>query len=120
MKIYVTHSSSFDYQNELYKPLRESDLNNQHQIFLPHEEQAEPVSSKILIQEVDIMLAEVSFPSTGQGIELGWADAFGTKVIFLHKKDHKYSSSIKIISDDIFEYDDSADLISVLSGLLSS
>lgn len=34
MKIFVAHSSNFDFKNELYLPLRNSDLNNKHKIFL--------------------------------------------------------------------------------------
>lgn len=37
MRIYVTHSSGFNYKNELYLPLRNSALNEKHEITLPHE-----------------------------------------------------------------------------------
>ena len=33
MKIYVGHASSFDYKNELYKPLREMNLEGVGSIF---------------------------------------------------------------------------------------
>jgi len=33
MKIFVAHSSNFDFKNELYLPLRNSSLNNKHIFF---------------------------------------------------------------------------------------
>ncbi len=111
MKIYVTHSTSFDFKNELYKPLRESELNDLYEIILPHENSEEPFSSKEFIPTCDIILAEVSYPSTGQGIELGWADKAGKKIICFYKSGTKYSSSLKVISEIFFEYDNVESLI---------
>lgn len=74
MKIYVSHTSSYDYTNQLYTPLRLSKLNSRHEIFLPHEPNEVPINTKAIIEACDIVLAEVSYPSTGQGIELGWAN----------------------------------------------
>lgn len=114
MKIYVTHSTAFDFKEELYKPLRESELNTLHEIILPHEKNDEPFSSKEFIPTCDLIFAEVSYPSTGQGIELGWADKEGRKIICFHKSGTKYSSSLKTICDTFFEYDSTESLINFL------
>jgi hypothetical protein len=37
MKIYICHSSSFDYKKERYEPIRRSELNNKYEFILPHE-----------------------------------------------------------------------------------
>jgi len=84
MKIHVVHSKSHDFKNELYKPLRNSELNKEHQIFLPHETE-ELIKTKELIKQADVIIAEASFPATGLGIELGWADAFDRPIICLYK-----------------------------------
>lgn len=119
MKVYVAHSSDFDYVNKLYKPLRESRLNAVHDFFLPHEKgQAE--DTKELMKECDLLLADVSKPSTGEGIEIGRAEAIGLRIVFVYEKGSKVSSSLKFVSQEIIEYSDSADLIEKVSSILSA
>lgn len=97
MKVFVAYSSSYDFRNELYKPIRESELNNQYECFLPQEKGPEPVTIDI-IKNSDVLVAEVSYPSTGQGIELGWAYVYKVPIIYLCKKGHKVSNSIHKLS----------------------
>ena len=111
MKIYVTHSTSFDYKKELYKPLRNSNLNAKHDIALPHEKSSELFDSKKYLDKCDLVVAEVSFPSTGQGIELGWANVKNVPIICFYKRGTKPSGSIKAVTDKIFEYTNSDNLI---------
>lgn len=112
MKIYVSHSRNSDYQNELYKPLRESELNKLHEIILPHENSETPYNSKELLskKQVDLVIAEVSHAATGQGIELGWADAFEVPIICIYKSNAKLAGSLIVISSDFIEYNNSKDL----------
>ncbi|CAN5189909.1 hypothetical protein BH09PAT2_BH09PAT2_03930 [soil metagenome] len=120
MKIYVTHSSSFDYQKELYQPLRNSHLNDLYEITLPHEKSAEQFDSKELIKECNVILAEVSYPSTGQGIELGWANIYVIPIICLYKKGMKPSDSLRTISNTFIEYENSREMVQKLSEYLSN
>ena len=115
MKIYVAHSSSFDFRKELYTPLRASKLAKLHQLILPHEASSTPMSSKDLLKTCDLVLAEVSYPSTGEGIELGWADMLGIPIICLCKAGYQYSPSLKVVTQKIIEYSDSEDLIKKIS-----
>ena len=57
MKIYVTHSTSYDYHKELYLPLRQSPLDNLHDIVLPHEDGPEINDSKSIISNSDLVIA---------------------------------------------------------------
>ncbi len=111
MKIYVSHSKNFDYTNELYKPLKEAKL--PVEFIFPHDDISKPFNSRELFQnhKVDYVLAEVSLPATGQGIELGWADIFNVPIVCIYKKGSKPADSLKIISGDIYEYDNLTDLI---------
>jgi len=113
-KIYIGHSKSFDYQNELYKPLRESELNKRWEIVLPHEEgnpNLELFDSKEGLKECFIMIAEVSYPATGLGIELAWAHSYGIPIICIYKKGQKISASIKVLNPVFVEYNDKSDMI---------
>lgn len=120
MKIYVTHSKNFDYHKELYQPLRESPLNNNHEITLPHENNTKPFQSKPFIKTCDLVLAEVSYPATGQGIELGWADMYNIPIVCLYKKGTKPAGSLKIVTDTFIEYLNSKDMTDKLSDYISS
>ncbi len=111
MKIYFGHSKYFDFRSELYHPVRNSGLNKAHEIIFPHEESDMPTNSKEFLKTCDLMIAEVSFPATGLGIELGWADAFDIPILLIHKKGSHISNSSKLLTDNIIEYSDSEDLV---------
>ena len=119
MKVFVAHSSSYDFKNELYIPIRQSSLNNQCEFFLPQEKGPEPVTIDI-IKNSDILVAEVSYPSTGQGIELGWAYVYKIPIIYLRKQGSTVSNSIFKLSSTIIDYTDSHDMIEKLSKVLIS
>lgn len=109
MKIYVSHSKNFDFENKLYKPLRASELNTKHEIFLPHE--GEWVDTKESMKSFDLILAEVSEPATGQGIELGRADVYGIPIVCIYEEGKKISNSLKFITEKFVEYKDPQDMV---------
>lgn len=113
MRLYLTHSSGYDYKTELYEPLKQT-LGKEYDIFLPHEEHDEGVKSKDIIPECDIILAEVSQPSTGQGIELGWADTSNKPIICFYRSGSKVSGALRFITDKRIEYKSSSDMIEKL------
>ena len=105
MKVYFTHSSEINFK-EIYTVL-EVKL-GMHEWILPHKSKV--VNSKEVISSCDLFIAEVSFPSTGMGIEIGWANAAGVPIVFVYKKGSKVSSSLKFVSDKFIEYNDLNDL----------
>jgi hypothetical protein len=114
MKIFVAHSSNFDFRNELYLPLRNSELNRKHEIFLPQEKSDIGPITKDTIENSDLIIAEVSYPSTGQGIELGWADIFNVPIVCIYKEGAKFSNSLKKLTGDFIAYENSEDMIKKL------
>lgn len=117
MKIYVSHQRKGDYKTELYEPLRSSNL---AEFIFPHENSDQPFNTKELFENkgCDLVLAEVSNSSTGQGIELGWASLLGIKIICAYKQGSEIAGSLKIISSDFIEYTDSKDLIEKLNKII--
>lgn len=121
MNIYIAHSKDFDYKRELYEPIKKSNLNKIHKIIFPHEKSSEPFNSKEFIKNsCDLIIAEVSIPATCLGIELGWADAFNTPILGIYKKNIKLSSSIKVLTKNIIEYDSSKDMINKIQGFIDN
>jgi nucleoside 2-deoxyribosyltransferase len=110
MKIYFGHSKSFDFKKDLYQPIRSSNLNSQHEIIFPHETD-EFINSKDIIKDCDLIIAEGTYPATGLGIELGWAEMLGKPVLCVYKKGSKLSGSLKVVTNDFIEYSDPECLI---------
>ncbi len=117
MKIYVGHSSSFDFKKYLYEPLINSDLNKYHNFILPHKmyTKATDFITRDIIKTCDIMIAEVSYPATGLGIELGWADVAQVPIICVYKKDQKISDSLRVVTESFIEYIDASDMINKIN-----
>lgn len=114
MNIYVSHSTQFDYQNELYAPLRNFAMHAKHTFIFPHDTET-LVNSKEYIRNADLVLAEVSHPSTGVGIELGWADSYQVPIIFLHRTGAILSGSLSAVSTKFLSYSSPEDLSGILA-----
>ena len=111
MKIIVTHASSFDYEKELYVPLKKAVESTGHELIFPHVWHAENKSTKEFSKDAGLVIGEVSYPSTGQGIELGWADTMSIPILFLRKRGAKSSSALKYLKGEYIEYFDESDLV---------
>ncbi len=104
MKIFISHATQWNYQDELYTPLRNSDLAKKHEIILPHEN-GQQIETKDIIRDCDLVVAEVSSPSFGQGVELGWADASYVTIICFYKSGTEPSPYLASLSENISSYD---------------
>jgi nucleoside 2-deoxyribosyltransferase len=122
MNIYLSHSRSFDFTKELYTPIRTSTLNSSHFFLLPHEDSDTvfPTKEYFESQQCDVVIAEVSYPSTGQGIELGWAEMLHIPIICFHKHDAKVSQSLYVVTNKFITYSNSDDLIKKIDQILSN
>lgn len=118
MNIYVGHSNDINFKNELYVPIREASFEDKYNIVLPHENSTEPFNSKDFLKKCDLFIAEVSNKSTGLGIELGWANLMGVKIVCFYKKGLKPSSSLKVITNNFIEYENNEDFILKIKKLL--
>lgn len=109
MKIYISHSSKYDYISKIYNPIKSSDLIQSNTFFLPHEDKV--LNTKEIISNSDLVIAEVSLPTTGQGIELGWADYAKVPILCIYEKGTEISSALKFITNNFIEYEDINDMI---------
>ncbi len=114
MKIYISHSSKYDYKNKIYNPIKQSNLVRENTLFFQHDDN-KIVNTKEMIANYDLVIAEVTLPATGQGIELGWADYAKTPIVCLYEKGAKISSSLKFITKDFIEYESEIDMINQIS-----
>ena len=120
MKIYVAHSSLFNYQADLYEPL-ERLLGAEHELILPHNKNMTQFESKELFKNkgCEVIIADVSLPSIGLGIELGWANIYEIPIICLHSEDSAPSASLQIISTLFVPYKDILEIQVELNSMLN-
>lgn len=120
MRIYLSHSTSYDFTNELYLPVRTSPVLSKHEWFLPHEKTDSQFASRELFRNggCDLVVAEVSNPSLGVGIEMGWASATGIPVVAMHKTTAKPSQSVRAVASRGFSYQSIQDMVDKLERLI--
>ena len=111
LDIYVTHSSKMDYKNKLYNPLLASKIAKENNLILPRLPQFSSLDTKDILINSDLLIAEVTYPATGVGIEIGRAEVSGVKIVCLLKKGEKASRSVTRICEDIIEYDSEKEMI---------
>ena len=61
MKIQVGHSRDFDFVKELYEPIKKAIFFTDHEFIFPHD--GREIDSKETLKNIDIFIAEVSYPS---------------------------------------------------------
>ena len=118
MRIYIAHSREFDFKNELYVPIRTDEGLKEHEIIFPHEISDVSSNTRDIYKDIDLIIAECSYPSTGLGIELGWAFDDNTPVYCIHKKGTKVSGSIYAITQNIFEYKDIDEMLKIIEDII--
>lgn len=112
MLIQFGHSKDYDYEKELYEPIKKSHILKENKIILPHDNNNSSwVDSKETLKKADIFFAEVSYPATGLGIELWFANIYWIKIVCFSKNWTKISWSLKYVCEDFFEYENSEDMI---------
>jgi nucleoside 2-deoxyribosyltransferase len=112
MKIYLAHATSFNFRDELYGPLLAAPWFAEHDVILPHRDPAAVMkNSRNLIESCDLVVAEASYPSTGMGIELGWAHAAGIPIVVIHRADSRPSAALGAVMAQITPYTDVAEVI---------
>jgi nucleoside 2-deoxyribosyltransferase len=114
MKIYVGHSTSMEFRENLYQPLKDSRIAEKHEIVLPHDSDQFFDSKRFLREECDLFIAEVSDASTGLGIELGWAEEFGLPVICVFREGSEPSGALKAVTKQVREYRYREELVKIL------
>jgi nucleoside 2-deoxyribosyltransferase len=119
MKIYCAHSSAFDYQHNWYDVLRASPLAVEHELIFPHEHEVVQKNSYPMLQTVDCIIAEVSYPSLGLNTELGWAQSLQKPLYCLHTSDTQVPTSVADIATDCAAYNSKEELIYLISQFLS-
>ncbi|MEI6650086.1 MAG: hypothetical protein WCL23_01480 [Candidatus Moraniibacteriota bacterium] len=117
MRIYISHPRASDFENELYAPIREHFSESGHEFILPHEH-GNDEETKSVIPTCDLLIAEVSKPATGVGIELGRAEAAGIPIECICHTGNIPSSSLDRLVDEIHEYDSKESMLTLFKTII--
>ena len=113
--VYFGHANAYDYQ-EMYRVLIASNISKKYELILPHLNNPNKDNSKE-IDRCDLVVAEVSLPSTGLGIELG--RIFNKKpILCIHRKGVMVSGALKHITKEFMDYKDLPDMVVKLEDYL--
>lgn len=120
-RVRIGHSTSYDYQTQLYDVVRSlKKLPADVTISLPHEYGCTDGCTRTFLAEgCNLFIAEVSAPSTGLGMEVAYAHAAGVPVVYLHHADCTPSSSLKMVSNTFLSYASRAELAAHLRDLIT-
>lgn len=116
-RIYIGHSRDerLNYQEELYSPLISS--LDDDVVIVPHENGAEAqIDSEEVLPTCNLMIAEVSYPSTGLGWELKCAQQAAVPVLCIYKISCRPSSSVTNKCPNIISYESTVDMIEKVAG----
>jgi hypothetical protein len=116
LKIYFSHASDSSFARAISNALKSG---KDFDIIFPHERSSEPCSIRPLLETgaIDLVLAEVSCPSTGQGIELAWADAANISIICVYEHTQKPSSSLAMIRTRVMPYRNTEEVLDLITSL---
>ena len=120
MNIQIVHSREHDFVSELYEPLKRSDVRERHNFLLPHENNESWLDSYKTIQTMDLLIAEVSYPSLWLWMELARAFHFAIPVLCLHKAWMKPSSSVSYVTSNIQSYKDPKQMMDLIGSHLQT
>lgn len=119
MNIYIAHSREFDYQKDLYQPIRSDSELPQADIILPHEPGHDPNHGREFYTNLDLVIAEVSYPATGLGIELGWASDDQVPIYCLYRQDCRPSGSLHAVTDKFYSYATESEMLQIMQQIIN-
>jgi hypothetical protein len=117
--VYFSHSRHPDYDYQKTYIELEALLPN-IRWFFPHKssQKSNPIEAIFVSGAINFVLAETSYPSTVQGMELQLAHDSKIPIFCIHKNDQKPTNAIESLTDKILSYSKTEDLKSVLSQYL--
>ena len=118
MRVYVAHPTSIDYENEIYKPLRNDSFCLEHELILPHENSVSISNLREDYKNYDIAIAECSKPSIGVGIELGWLYDEKKPIYCFCREEIEPSSALKAVAKKIIKYKDGQDFVNKVKEII--
>ena len=92
--------------------------NKDYLLILPHEKDINSSNTRDFYKDIDIFIAEVSKSGIGLGIEIGWIYDENKSIYCIHKSDTKVSKSIYTVTNNIYEYNDTNEMLDIIKEIV--
>lgn len=106
LNIYFIHSSKLDYNNLIYKKVLSSSVCLSHDLVFPLSKENQSKYFKDLINNADIIIAEISHPTLGLFLELKYLSKVDKPKLFL-SLDNKIPNNYKKLVPEIKDVNES-------------
>ena len=118
LKIYFVHSTKMDYQTLLYRPILSSTVCLAHELILPLSQNYKERYVKELLEEADIIVAEVSDPNFALKLELKWANVVGKPIKYI-SLNNNISPKLKKLVPNIEQFTGDRPIIKIIEDFIS-
>lgn len=120
MKVQIWHSrGEYNFTAKLYEPIKKASFFSFHTFIFPHDASIQVFSEETL-KEIDVFIAEISYPSTGLWIELWIAKMLWKRIVWIYKKGTVPSSSIDLVTQEKYEYSTISELLEIIERIVNS
>lgn len=123
MKIFISHSTVTDYEKEIYNPIKSSELTSSHEFIFPMddvENVASDVRNVLLNKEIELVIADVSIPSHGVGMEMAWAYEANIPIVCIYKDGSELAESLEMVTKKFLMYTNAENMMQDLKDLLKN
>jgi hypothetical protein len=116
VRIYFSHATNSSFAAPVAEVLRAA---LKHEIIFPHQDSLAPLEIRPLFQAgvIDLVVAEVSCPSTGQGIELAWAAEANIPILCIYRNTTTPSRALEMIDARLMPYDACHEVVGFIDNL---
>ena len=111
LKVYILHSRKTNYNEDLYLPLLRSRVLANHTLVLSTSEKLKDTYYKTLIDDCDLVVAELSHPDMGFNMELKEAIVAKKPILPLANKEIGYEDKYNKLLKNIVGYNDANELV---------
>ena len=111
LKVYILHSRKTNYNEDLYLPLLRSRVLSYHTLVMSTTEKLKDTYYKTLIDDCDLVVAELSHPDMGFNMELKEAIVAKKPILPLANKEIGYDDKYNKLLKNIVGYADTNELV---------
>ncbi len=118
LNIYFGHSKKIDYQ-KIYDWIESCEELKKYNFMFPHKLDSNSRNGRDFYKNIDVFIAEISFPSTGLGIELGFSFDEKIPIYCFYKENSNYTNALLSVTNNFIEYTAREDFLKKLIKILN-
>lgn len=117
VKVYIMHSDKINYKENLYKPLLEFGLMKQFNLILPMSEKYINTYIKDLLNEIDIIICDLTNCNFLLKTEIKMANKLNKKIYYIINLNDKKVNKYKI--ENLYKYNNIEEMLNIVNNILN-